>query len=48
MNLGAPELIALVIIVLIVGGLFFLPRVMYSIARAMGKGFKDGMNDKNP
>jgi Sec-independent protein translocase protein TatA len=50
MNIGIPELIGLAVIVLIVIGFnyAFLPRVWYSIARAIGKGFRDGMNDKNP
>jgi Sec-independent protein translocase protein TatA len=50
MNLGAAELIGLGLVVLVVVGGFFgvLPRMMYSIARMVGKGFRDGMNDKNP
>lgn len=50
MNLGAPEIIAAALVILVVAGGFFgvLPRIMYSIARAVGKGFRDDMNDKNP
>jgi hypothetical protein len=49
MNLGAPEVIGLAIVLIVVPlGYFVLPRFLYSISRAVGKGFRDGMNDKNP